>query len=219
MLLSTFFLCLSPNNYTHKPSEMETLLLANAFGDLDPNFIAEFSNGQPLTRICHWGAKPSHYHVTCEGGALTELNILDVYPGNVNIAYLPPTVKDLVIVHADQSYSVDTRLLPKSATDIQLQNNDIFGSINLRTLPIHLESMDLGFNQISGCIDLTHLPPKLFVLRLYNNAFKQQVVYYDNLPEGIFCIALGGNRIRQARSIHGEPSDIAERCMSGVITV
>ena len=178
---------------------MQYELITKVFANFTPNFMTGISLGQPIEKICEW-RRGYRFAVECENQVIRELNMNSCAEGDVEIEYLPNSLRILRIVHSGQNYNIRTRLLPRNARSIELQQNRIYGEIDLRTLPRNLETMNLSQNEITGPIELTSLPQFLRWIDLRDNRIEQRLVCFDILPDTIEKIDLTGNAISRVWS-------------------
>lgn len=185
------------------------------YRDITSQGLREIQHGK--TGLC------TYRGVSCVGKDVHKIRYQQFTHGNFNIHILPSSVETLMIMNCEQEYTLDTRSLPRKLKILSLSSNAIYGTIDLTALPEKIEKINLWQNSISGPICLHRLPETLQQLYLHQNAINQEVVFYDNLPEGIIINLLGNrasnhtnNSIKEVRALNPENAVKDKGVLAGI---
>jgi len=118
--------------------------------------------------------------------------------GDLQIDFLPHTVRKITLEHCKQRFEIRTQCFPRDLQAVYFWGNQIRGSVDLQNLPRHLEHLDVQSNRLSGTIHLESLPKNLRVLNLSRNAdLGQPVLIYGQLPNHIVKIDVSKTCVRK----------------------
>ena len=106
---------------------------------------------------------------------VTSIEFDSSFRGDLNIQYIPQTVRRFVLLSEGATGSLDTSALSVNLEDFFISYNDFSGNVNFRTLPPCLERFNISHNQLTGSVDLTALPKTLEWLLVQSNGFSGEV--------------------------------------------
>ena len=189
------------------PSQMQGVLMASFFQDVQAKFLQDLSHGSTHSDVCGADSGLQWKGVSCKQGRVQKVHLPYSPYGNFRVHYLPGYVHSVNLAECDQSYSLDSRQLPQTLEYLQMCSNRIHGTIDLTNLPESSVNILLHQNYITGPITLTRLPQSLHSLDLSRNRIHQNTVYYSHIPKSVFRICLqrgdDSNRIDAVVAIGG----------------
>ena len=180
----------SPDNQT--PSiltflDMQDLMFNHLFADSDPNEILSISHNNPESPKCTWQG------IKCDkDGVVTHISYIRFSPAqravfNLDLDWIPSTVKHLYLIELMLTGTVDTRKLPRDA-----------------------EAIDLSVNQLEGTFDLRHLPVNLTMLHVLSNPFQSYMAFVD-IPKNLQKLALSWSHCDDKVLLMGDLPDSLEK--------
>ena len=205
----TIFTMSDPDSMAFNDQLLQRELMLKFFETLSHKARRQLTYRNKSQHVCKWNNgsdvrvnPPFLGGVECTNFLVTKVYYENSRKGHFNIHYLPPTVKDLQIIHCNQRYKVLTRMLPRDAERIDISRNAIFGTIDLRSLPLKTQHFLANDNRISSIEPLIDLPKSLVCVSLKANDIHQSAVFCDarSIPE-VISIHLEGNKIKKSRNI------------------
>ena len=120
--------------------------------------------------VCTW------LDIECDDDKnVTSIEFDSCFRGDLNIEYIPQTVRRFKLLSEGATGTLDTSALSVNLEDFFIPYNDFSGEVNFRTLPPCLERFNISYNQLTGSVDLTALPNILKLLDLAGNEFSGEV--------------------------------------------
>ena len=178
-------------------------ILMRCFMENIPANFTDDTIGENWYNGCKWEESPQRFEVRLHHGFVDIISIRGVQIGNFNYQCAPHSARTLKITECKQRYEFDTRLLPRAGEYISFYQNSLFGSLRLKELPQLIKEFSVAENRLKGPIDLTELPKIIRRLSIRQNAIKQPVVFYKDLPEGMW-VYLADNRIGAVEPVNPE---------------
>ena len=171
---------------THKlDCTSQALLMVRFYDEIPETGVLRITNHRQRD-VCSWEG------IMCRNGCIVSIVYKERMLGNFKIAFAPPTLTTLTVIHCEQSYEVETRMLPRQIVSLNLNRNRIFGELDLTKLPPRMVNFEIAYNHIKGPIVVRDLPESLKLIDLSNNPLKQHTLFYENLPPGLKSIRLYG---------------------------
>ena len=121
---------------------------------------------------------------------------------------LPPFLQEVDIMMNEFCGEVDIERLPRTLERTQISRNDFSGSIDCTRLPESLENFNAGVNKLSGPLDFSALPEKLMYFDVCQNAFSG-TIDLSQIPRNMRHIDLSGNTFEQDILVVSSQADIA----------
>ena len=169
--------------------EFQQALMETVLANQTLEFLCEISHQQPNSPFCQgWEG------VKCENKVIRELSFSYRALPNLNIEYLPRTLRFFRVVSCKQKFHLNTRRLPADVEVIGLMANYIRGTVDMYGLPSNLRNLNLSNNKITGPIQIYPLPTHMTHLNLCSNRIRQHTVYYHKIPKRLSALRLKGGR-------------------------
>ena len=154
--------------------------------------------------VCEWDC------VECDDDDVIVVKLVEKDPkGQVDITFVPPSVKIVRITKFHQKGKINTALLPSALEEFSINCNAYDGSVDLTTLPSVLISFYASWNAFTGSCDLTSLPHELNWLDLSHNKFSGEVSF-DSLPPHIRSINISTNAISGVFRLLNPPEQLLQ---------
>ena len=128
---------------------------------------------------------------------LKTLQIFYITDNNINLDYLPPSLKFLELnSHVTTCISIVMNNLPQSLQTLELSNISL-QNYGFQNLPYGLENL-----YIHGCdnLDLSYLPDKLKKLHI-NGTYEQYTVQFSNLPKHLEVLIISNIIINNSNTV------------------
>ena len=163
--------------------------------------------------VCEWCS------VKCDSDErVVEISeCLDV-SGSLQLAYIPPKVRELIIPFQQLKGSFDFAYVPRSMEFLSLDNNRLTGTLNLEKLPPNIRIIHLHGNQLSGSLRFDTLPAKMRNINVSNNRFTGQFVA-TNLPPVLALLNAKDNHFSAIAVVDSETEAFINLSGSGVTSV
>ena len=187
----------------------------------DETLMAMFIGG-----IDEKSRKPFHsnkgkYHSIREWKGLTfdnHQNLIEIdftlqVAGSLAFAFVPRSVKKIVVVGCGLTGTIDAELLPDGLEHFDAAEANMHGSIHFPGLPSHLMHFDVSESNFSGSADLRNLPPNLIKLMLSANLFSGKISL-NTLPKKMKELSLANNRFYGGVSVAHLPESMEDFSIS-----
>ena len=164
------------------PLDMQDLMFNHLFADSDPNEILNISHNNPESPKCTWQG------IKCnEDGIVTHIGYIRFSSAqhvalNLNLHWIPSTVKHLYFIQLMLIGTVDTRKLPRDAEAIDLSVNQLEGTFDLRFLPVNLTMLHVQSNHFQSYVAFVDIPKNLQKLALSWSHCDDKVLLMGDLP-------------------------------------
>ena len=149
-----------------------------------------------------------------DGGASTEM----AKQACVDMAWLPPTIMGVSIVHTVMLNGWRSEDLPRKLRLMRLHRCRSSNSslqpagdktIDLRKLPLEMENLYIVGGWYNGSVVIDDLPPKMQILYLSNANFREAIVNLDGLPVKMALVGIrryGKSNTIKIHKIGGRPT-------------